>query len=223
MYTQARRTYPIYAAVILLTIMIFGALVCVTAESEPEYTQKTNRAAIPVYTDISAPNVKTQRIVNPERQPEEATLVATIEPETPTYILDIPLDQELQEYIHKLCEEREVPYTLVVAMIEQESSYRSSIISKTDDYGLMQINTINHDTIGETLGITDFLDPEQNCNAGIYIISKYYRKYQDLHKALMAYNLGETGAKRNWNNGIYSTAYSERVIEIMQRLEKKGK
>lgn len=39
--------------------------------------------------------------------------------------------------------------------------------------------------------------------------------YGDTHKALMAYNMGETGARRNWDAGVMSTEYSRTIINFM--------
>ena len=147
-----------------------------------------------------------------------------LEPERPSdCALDVPLDRFLQEYLNGLCEENGVPFTLALAVIEAESSYIPWTISDSDDYGLMQINTVCHDWLAETLGITDFLNPYQNVRAGIYILSGYLEKYGYESAALMAYNMGEAAAKRCWDSGIYSTDYSERVLGIKYRLDAEGR
>ena len=57
---------------------------------------------------------------------------------------DIPLSDNLQQHIHSLCEKYDVSYAMVIAMIDVESSFDSKAVSSTSDYGLMQINAINH-------------------------------------------------------------------------------
>lgn len=141
----------------------------------------------------------------------------------PDWILDVPLDRWLQEYIHGLCEESGLPYTLAVAVIEAESSYIPWTVSDSDDYGLMQINAVCHDWLDETLGITDFLNPYQSARAGIYILSGYYEQYGYPSGALMAYNMGEAAAESLFEQGIYSTAYSDRVLAIKARLDSEGR
>ena len=138
------------------------------------------------------------------------------------YFLDVPLDRDLQAYIHGLCEESGLPYTLAVAVIEAESSYIPWAVSASGDYGLMQINAVCHDWLAGELGITDFLDPYQNVRAGIYILSGYYRQYGYESGALMAYNLGQGAAEALFAQGVYSTDYSARVMEIQARLEAEG-
>lgn len=131
--------------------------------------------------------------------------------EVPYY--DIKLSQELQLYTYTKCADLGIAedYELVLAMMWQESSYRPNLISKTNDYGLMQINKVNHSWLSEELGITDFLDPYQNIDAGTHIIASLLLKYEDPHKALMAYNFGEAGARRHWKQGTYTSAYSRAV------------
>jgi hypothetical protein len=132
-------------------------------------------------------------------------------PVTPTKMYyDCPLDQLLQDHIRALCDKNNIPIDLVLAVIEQESSFRPDVISH-NDYGLMQINKINHGWLYEKYGITDFLDPYKNVFCGITMLSGYYAKYQDVNKALMAYNIGEYGAKIMWEQGIVTTSYTEQV------------
>lgn len=111
------------------------------------------------------------------------------------------------------CTKYDLDFTLVMGLISVESSFRPSVISKSNDYGLMQINTCNHDWLAKRLGITDFLDPEQNVEAGCYMLSDLLRRYEDETKALMCYNLGEGGARKKWDAGVDSTAYSRKVLE----------
>lgn len=135
------------------------------------------------------------------------------------YILyDIPLSKELQNYTQDVCEEYGVSYPLALAVMNRESRYQADAVSKTSDYGIMQINQGNHEWLEEELGITDWLDPEQNILAGVYVLSQF-SEYEDPHQILMSYNCGPTGAKRLWADGVYSTAYSRAVVEVLDGLE----
>lgn len=128
------------------------------------------------------------------------------------YYEEIPLDEDIQVYLYDKCKENHIYYGLVLALIERESYYTNDIISVTNDYGLMQINAINHQRITEAIGVTNYLDPYQNIDAGIYILQELFNKYEDVSLVLMAYNLGENGARRLWNQGIYITDYSNYII-----------
>ena len=81
----------------------------------------------------------------------EVETSAPTEPEK--FYYDCPLDHDLQDYIRELCIENDVPMDLVIAMISVESSFRPNVVSGTSDYGLMQINKINHEWLSEEYGI----------------------------------------------------------------------
>lgn len=134
-------------------------------------------------------------------------------------LFDIPLSESLQVYIYEICAEKEVPVSLILAMIEQESGFNPEAISATGDYGLMQINKVNHEWLQEDYRCADMLDPYQNVFCGISIISSYIKKYENLEKALMAYNMGDYGAQKAWGNGITSTKYSEKILTLMEKYE----
>lgn len=92
------------------------------------------------------------------------------------------------------------------------------MVSRTNDYGLMQINICHKDFLRKKLQVTDLLDERQNIKAGVYMLSDLVNRYEDRDRALMAYNCGEAGAKRLWEKGVYSTAYSRKVIETAAEL-----
>lgn len=133
---------------------------------------------------------------------------------------DIPLSEELQYYTYIRCVDLGISeyYELILATMWQESNYTPDLISKTNDYGLMQINICNHDWLSEELGLTDFLDPYQSIDAGTHIIASLLLKYDDPHKALMAYNYGEAGARSHWNRGTYTSSYSRSIAEKQDTL-----
>lgn len=93
------------------------------------------------------------------------------------------------------------------------SLHQASAISKSSDYGIMQINKINHKWLTEELEVTDFLDPEQNIRCGIYMLADLMKKYDDPHRILMAYNMGERGARDYVSRGNTSSSYSRYIIQ----------
>lgn len=129
-------------------------------------------------------------------------------------IYNVPLSKDLQAYTYDRCVDYGISghYELVLAIMWQESNYTPDLISRTDDYGIMQINRVNCDWLSKLLGTTDFMDAYQNINAGTYVISKLLHKYKGDHKALMAYNMGEAGASTHWSAGIYTSCYSRGVV-----------
>lgn len=141
---------------------------------------------------------------------------------TPPRYLDVPVDEDLQEYIWSLCCLYDIDehYELIFAVMQKESSFNPDAISSTNDYGLMQINISNHSSLSQRLGITDFLDPYQNVHAGIYMLANALHKYGSVSDALMAYNMGGNGASKLWAQGIHSTSYSETVLAYYNDLQK---
>lgn len=126
--------------------------------------------------------------------------------------LDCNMPEEQQEFLYYLCEGYNLDFTLVMGVIQQESSFRPGVISGGNDYGLMQINSMNHEWLTETLGVTDFTDPYENMRAGCFILRKLFERYQEPELVLMCYNMGETGAGRLWDKGVFSTNYTQKVL-----------
>lgn len=137
------------------------------------------------------------------------------------FYFDVPLSHSLQRFIYEMCAKENIPVTLVYAIIEEESQFNLGIISKTNDYGLMQINKINHAWLKEKYGCEDMLDPYQNVFCGVKIIGKCVNRYDgDLTKALMAYGMGDYGAQKAWERGINKTTFTDKILGLMRNYEK---
>lgn len=128
---------------------------------------------------------------------------------------DIPLSHELQDVALAACEEYGVLPDVLFAVMEVESGYQLDA-RNGECYGLMQIHSINLPWLSEQIGTTDLSDPTQNIKAGAYILGGYLERYS-LTDSLMAYNLGEGGAKAQWAQGIHETAYTRKVLECIER------
>lgn len=136
-------------------------------------------------------------------------------PELPQY--DIPLDKDLQQYIYDLCKAEGVHYDVAIGVIKTESNFQADLIctntNGTKDFGLMQVNTINHKWLSKELGITDFLDPYQNVKAGLHILSIAYKNSNNVDEALMEFNMGRNTVNKLLNRGITSSVYSRTVLQ----------
>lgn len=157
------------------------------------------------------------------RPPEPLARETTIQepaPELRAYF-DVPLSHDLQDVVFAEAERWGVPPALLLAMMDQESDYRTDAISSTGDYGIMQINEINHPRLRAELGITDFLEPEQSIACGAYMIGALLDDYDgDIHHALTAYNRGAGGAATYYRTtGTYETSYSTSIVAIYEQLE----
>ena len=125
--------------------------------------------------------------------------------------------ENIQEIITEVAEEYEIAPSLILAMAQVESNMNPRAVSKTGDYGLMQINKVNHEWLEKELGITDWFDVRQNVEAACYIVNwlRYnYEECQDVYCCLMAYNMGVGNARKLWNKGIYESEYCDKIFEL---------
>lgn len=190
--------YVILGALLLATSsigFISGSVIGRATAPETQVTI-TKTIEVPSYEEASLPSIKEGTYFN------------------------VPLSHSLQKYIYEIYADENVPVSLIIVMIDHESGFNPEIISDTGDYGLMQINTINHEQLAEAYKTADMLDPYQNVFCGIKIISSYIHTYHNNNKALMAYNMGQYGAEKAWKNGIESTSYSESILTLMLQYEK---
>ena len=169
-------------------------------------------------TEDAEPNEQPDVILTlaEEPQPIACQVCTQIAPavQAKTY-RDIPLSHELQDIADKACEKYQVPQDVLYAVMEVESGYQTDA-RNGECYGLMQIHTVNLPYLNEKIGTTDLSDPEQNIEAGAYLLGGYLTKYS-LTDSLMAYNLGEGGAKRLWAQGVHETGYTEKVLKATER------
>ena len=78
----------------------------------------------------------------------------------------------------------------------------------------MQINKICF----EQYCVEDPYSAQENISVGVKILGNYYKKYGSEEMALMAYNMGEGGASNLWEQGIYNSAYSDKVMNAKVQL-----
>lgn len=213
------------ALAMILAMLVVGHLPTTrSAPPPPAAPRSAPSAAAPrPETGVSAPVLRPEPRAEAEpepkeKNPEESAAPApesqkTEEKEKARRVYyDVPLSADLQNFIFSECASRGVPTDLVIALIGVESDFNPGLISKTNDYGLMQINLCHKEFLEKTLKITNLLDEKQNVQAGVYMLSGIIRQYENDNQALMVYNCGESGAKRLWKSGVYSTAYSRKVI-----------
>lgn len=129
--------------------------------------------------------------------------------------------EKMQCYTYILCKQYGVDYSLIVALIERESSY---VFDKVGDdgnsVGYMQIYESAHTDRMERLNCTNLKNPYQNVMVGIDYLAELIEKYGTVQDALAAYNYGERGAREHlWNNGIYVYSYNEGIMSRARELE----
>ena len=146
---------------------------------------------------------KNQEVHVVEQVPEEVQEEAVV---TVTY--PVPMEQDLQDFIIRLCEEHHIEPGVVFAIIDRESDFRADAIGdKGKSFGLMQIQERWHIERMEKLGCDDLLDPYQNVMVGIDYLAELFERENGVEWALAAYNAGASGA-----NLGYGSNYAEEVL-----------
>lgn len=122
-----------------------------------------------------------------------------------------------QEYIERLCEDKDILPELVEAMIEKESSWDPAAVNG-NCVGLMQVNKEIHK---ELIGDRDMTDPYDNIYVGVTILEELLHKYGEAAPALMFYNAGYSD---NYGIGAYVdeklSNYADEILKRAEELER---
>lgn len=132
------------------------------------------------------------------------------------YNHNIPLSEDIQKYAYNKCQESGIDYYIFLSLMRKESSFNPEAVSKTNDYGLCQINKVNHNWMREVFGSDwDPLNPYDSIDASIFMLSEYTKDYNcdNYHVLLMNYNMGHGNAVECFNSGIYSSKYSRAIMD----------
>lgn len=145
---------------------------------------------------------------------DEVKAVENAAEELGDVILDISLPKELQIHTQECCKTYGVPYAVVLALMESESSFRGDIgnefILGGDEsahyYGYMQLSADNCNKASSTYAL-DAHKPEGNIEMAIILLSGYLQDYDgDVEKAIMAYKGGKGYADQMISAGKTSSA-----------------
>lgn len=163
-----------------------------------------------------------------ENQEEpETTTEQVYEPiiETKTYYA-INATEQLQDYINMKAEEYGIPAEIAFAIIERESGGNwnsNGVISKTNDYGLSQINICNHNAIYNALGYTtdDLLyNEEKNIDAMFYLLQGIFNQYGYTKDNYSYENVfGTYNGWINWRSINSSVDYANGCLQILENLK----
>lgn len=200
-------------------IIISVALIIMAAVMGESNTEEKTLAMSQEYEVKTVEKAEATGIINIK----SVGMAAVIDQEESKYMLyDVPLDAILQNYIMHLCDEYCVSASLVIAVIERESSFDMSAIGDNGrSYGLMQIQEYYHIERMDRLGIDNLLNPYQNVLVGIDILAEKLTKYETVGEALTAYNAGDSGAyKHYFSKGIYANNYAKEIIKRAEELER---
>ncbi len=117
-------------------------------------------------------------------------------------------------YINALCNEYDVTYETVKAVIQTESDWNHRAISKSGAVGLMQILPKTARDVFKTPR-SELFDPYVNVTIGIKYLSQLNKQFDDLDGVLTAYSHGPTVTKKYSDNYIKTNFYVKRVHNNM--------
>jgi hypothetical protein len=122
------------------------------------------------------------------------------------------------DLIHEKAEKYQVDPSLVAAVVETESRFRSGARSSVGARGLMQLMP----RTGRWMGAGNLYDPEQNVDAGVKYIKYLSERFDgDLKKTIAAYNAGEGNVRRY--NGVPPFRETQNYVKrVMHRYEANG-
>ncbi len=180
----------------------------VTVNTEPIEAQDVSVAA--VETEAAADEAQAAKTESAQAAPGQTSPREMVF--TP---LPVSMPESDQRIVFDICKENNIAFTFVMALIGHETDFTKDARSTTGDSGYMQINDCNLEALAEK-GFTDMNDTAQNVGAGVSILRELFDKYGDdeVHVVLMAYNMGETGAGRLWDKGVYSSEYSREIVNL---------
>lgn len=211
---------------VMVSFLIFASWFVLPAETESRVeviegvsieTEGVGRVATyQIATEIVETSVDTIPTETAENEPYIAPQAITeIETETEPELIEVfpeadpIIETDIDALIVQVASEYGLPWQLVRAVCWVESGIDPNAISSTGDYGLMQVSYVNHGW----LGLTDPLDPEANLRAGCTILKTAIENSDgDFTRALMRYNRGDAYAMSQWSQGIFSTAYTDKVL-----------
>jgi soluble lytic murein transglycosylase-like protein len=124
----------------------------------------------------------------------------------------VSIDRDgVEKLVREAAERHQVDPALVRAVIETESNWNPSAVSRKGASGLMQLIP----TTGQRFGANDLFSPKQNVEAGVSYLKTLLERYNgNLDLALAAYNAGEGAVDRA--HGVPSYRETRNYVQRVQ-------
>jgi hypothetical protein len=195
-HRAARRANLLAFLALIVAIAALLTIVIERAElAEEQKTAEIVKAAAPVCITI----------------PEMAEII------TMEHVLEVPLTAHEQLELFEAAPDFDIWYPLAIAMLDVETDFRNIAGDGGASIGYMQVNKNYHTELMEQVGASDLWEPRDNFRTGLAYLAQQIERFDPIHMALMAYNMGPTGASKVWEGGIYESQYSRDVIECAER------
>jgi hypothetical protein len=132
--------------------------------------------------------------------------------------VSISLSENWQRHLFDLCKKYDIDFVLALSVMEKETSCTINF-HKGVYYGIGCVSSC-HESKLKNAGINMYTEAG-GMEAVLYLIHSKYNGYKDWTKALMAYNMGDDGARSKcFSKGIFSTDYTKRVYQIQDGLKR---
>lgn len=206
-----RTELKIIATCLLVVVIIFGTLGFIASAPSGEGMENQVIDEVAVMRDLAATPTKTPTPeVTAKAKAIPKVKSVSVEKKPERRYFDIPLSRAEQDQVYYWANQYGLDPAIVFAVC-----YRESRFDRFADNGLaagiMQINRCNWQKYG--LNSKSVFSVAENVRVGCQILSEFVDKYSDINMALVAYNNGPTGARRQFfNKGVYTSSYSRGVV-----------
>ncbi len=137
-------------------------------------------------TDSAFSSILSSKLSSAEIQAERTTQLSKL-PEDFNSFISSTVEEIASAY------EVELPETLVLSLIKQESGFNPSARSSAGAEGLMQLMPAT----AKNMGVFNSMNPYQNLRGGVKYLAQQIKEFDgNLPKALAAYNAGPEAVKR---------------------------
>lgn len=150
---------------------------------------------VSVLKDSVNPKDRTWNIVKRIRKAVQDSIVLT----GSSNILNISQITEISSLIYEYSEQYDVPVSLIVAVMRQESAFVPSAVSRAGASGLMQLMPETAAECARSLGKPTYniFRPRDNIQFGVWYLAKMTDIFHgDIELAIRAYNVGPTYVKK---------------------------
>ncbi len=129
--------------------------------------------------------------------------------------------ESLNRLVNEQASEVGLDQNLIKAVIKAESGFNPNAVSKAGAVGLMQLMP----ETGRQMGVEHLTNPAENIQGGSRYLKSLLDKYQDVPRALAAYNAGPGAVDRFQGIPPYKETqnYVKRVLSYQHQFEMAGK
>jgi soluble lytic murein transglycosylase-like protein len=136
-----------------------------------------------------------------------------------------PQSEQITKTLFDAAEEHKIAPSLILALMETESSFQPLARSKAGAIGLMQLLPTTAEQVAKENNIpyekeVDLLDPQINVRLGIAYLAHLKSRFSEKNHYLAAYNLGPTALKKRHFRGDFSLGIMKKYVGKIRTKER---